>query len=53
MLGQWDQAISNFETVLKIDKGYGKAKDGLQWARDNLKAAKQGKNAKAKSPSWG
>jgi Protein of unknown function (DUF1566)/Tetratricopeptide repeat len=52
MLGQWDQAISNLESALKIDKGYGDAKDSLQWARDNQKAAKHDKTAKDKSPIW-
>ena len=52
MLGRWDEAISNFESALKIDKGYGNAKYGLQWATDNQKAAKQGKIAKDKSPLW-
>ena len=52
MLGQWNQAISNFEFALKIDKGHGNAKDGLQWAKDNQNAAKQGKIAKDKQPLW-
>jgi hypothetical protein len=51
-LGQWDQAISNLESALKIDKGYGDAKDSLQWAKDNQKAAKHGKPAKDKPPLW-
>jgi hypothetical protein len=52
MLGQWDQAISNLESALKIDKGYGDAKSSLQWARDSQKAAKHDKTAKAKPPIW-
>jgi tetratricopeptide (TPR) repeat protein len=52
MLGQWDEAISNFETALKIDKNDGDAKDSLQWAKDSQKAVKQGKIAKAKPPIW-
>jgi hypothetical protein len=51
-LGQWDQAISNLESALKIDKGYGDAKDSLQWAKGNQKAAKHGKIAKDKPPLW-
>jgi Protein of unknown function (DUF1566) len=51
-LGQWDQAVSNLESALKIDKGYGDAKDSLQWAKDNQKAAKHGKTAKDKPPLW-
>jgi tetratricopeptide (TPR) repeat protein len=52
MVGQWDQAISNLESALKIDKGFGDAKDSLQWAKDSQKAAKHGKTAKDKSPIW-
>jgi tetratricopeptide (TPR) repeat protein len=52
MLGQWDEAISNLEAALKIDKNYGDAKDSLQWAKDSQKAAKHDKTAKDKSPLW-
>jgi tetratricopeptide (TPR) repeat protein len=52
MLGQWDQAISNLDSALKIDKGDGDAKDSLQWAKDNQKAAKHDKTAKDKPPIW-
>ena len=52
MLGQWDEAISNLEAALKIDKNYAEAKDSLQWAKDSQKAVKQGKTTKAKSPTW-
>ena len=52
MLGQWEQAISNLESALKIDKNYGDAKDSLKWARDCQKAAKNGKSAKDKPPVW-
>jgi hypothetical protein len=51
-LGQWDQAISNLESALKIDKNYDDAKTALKWAKDNQKAAKQGKATKDKPPSW-
>jgi hypothetical protein len=51
-LGQWDQAISNLESALKIDKDYGDAKTALQWAKDGLKAAKKGKQPKEPSPKW-
>jgi hypothetical protein len=50
--GQWDQAISNLESALKIDKGYDDAKDSLQWAKDSQKAAKHGKTTKDKPPVW-
>ena len=52
MLGQWDRAIANLEFALKIDKGYGDAKDSLQWAKANQKAAKHGKTDKDKPPVW-
>jgi hypothetical protein len=52
MLGQWDQAVANLESALKIDKNYRDAKDSLQWAKDSQKAVKKGKIAKAKSPNW-
>ena len=52
MLGQWDQAIASLEAALKIDKGYGDAKDSLQWVKDNQKAVKHGKTAKDKPPLW-
>ena len=52
MLGQWDQAVTNLEAALKIDKGYDDARHGLQWAKDNQKAAKHGKTAKDKPPVW-
>ena len=52
MSGQWDQAIASLGAALKIDKGYGDAKDSLQWARDCQKAAKHGKSAKDKLPLW-
>lgn len=51
-LGQWDLAITNFETALKIDKNYGQAKDSLKWAKEGQKAAKNGKSPKAQSPQW-
>jgi len=51
-LGQWDLAITNLEAALKIDKGYGDAKDALKWAKDSQKAAKTGGRIKAQSPEW-
>jgi tetratricopeptide (TPR) repeat protein len=51
-LGQWDQAISNLESAIKIDKGHSDAKDSLQWAKDSQKAAKHDKTAKDKPPLW-
>jgi tetratricopeptide (TPR) repeat protein len=51
-LGQWDQAVSNLESALKIDKNYGDAESALKWAKDGLKAAKKGKQPKEPSPKW-
>jgi Protein of unknown function (DUF1566) len=51
-LGQWDQAISNLQSALKIDKNYGDAETALKWAKDGLKAAKKGKQPKEPSPKW-
>jgi hypothetical protein len=48
-LGQWDQAISNLDSALKIDKNYDAAKIALKWVKDNQKSAKQGKATK---PLW-
>jgi tetratricopeptide (TPR) repeat protein len=52
MLGQWDLAVTNLETALKIDKDYGDAKSALKWAEGGQKAAKEGKSPKAQSPQW-
>jgi hypothetical protein len=51
-LGQWDQAISNLQSALKIDKDYRDAETALKWAKDGLKAAKKGKQPKEPSPAW-
>ena len=51
-LGQWDQAISNLQSALEIDKNYGDAETALKWAKDGLKAAKKGKQPKEPSPKW-
>jgi tetratricopeptide (TPR) repeat protein len=50
--GQWDLAITNLETALKIDKDYGDAKDALKWATESQKAAKSGGRIKALDPQW-
>jgi hypothetical protein len=52
MLDQWDQAVSNLQSALKIDKDYRDAETALQWAKDGLKAAKKGKQPKEPSPTW-
>jgi tetratricopeptide (TPR) repeat protein len=52
MLGQWDQAVSNLKSALKIDKKYKDAKTALKWAKDCQKAAKNGKSSKDKPPVW-
>jgi len=51
-LGQWDQAISNLESALAIDKNYRDAENALKWAKDGQKAAKKGKQPKEPSPKW-
>jgi tetratricopeptide (TPR) repeat protein len=51
-LGQWDQAVSNLQSALKIDKDYRDAETALKWAKDNQKATKHGKTAKDKPPLW-
>ena len=51
-LGQWDLAITNLETALKIDKDFDDAKDSLKWAKEGQKAAKSGGILKAQSPQW-
>jgi tetratricopeptide (TPR) repeat protein len=51
-LGQWDQAISNLQSALEIDKNYRDAETALKWAKDGLKAAKKGKQSKEPSPKW-
>jgi hypothetical protein len=52
MLGQWDLAITNLETALKLDKNYRDAEDSLKWAQEGQKAAKRGKSPKTQSPPW-
>jgi tetratricopeptide (TPR) repeat protein len=52
MLGQWDLAISSLESALKIDKGYGNAKNSLQWAKASKEAAKKGEKPKIKGKEW-
>ncbi len=51
-LGQWDQALSNLQSALAIDKNYRDAETALKWAKDGLKAAKKGKQPKEPSPKW-
>lgn len=52
MLSQWDLAVTNLETALKIDKKYDDAKNSLKWAKEGQQAAKKNKSPKAKSPQW-
>jgi tetratricopeptide (TPR) repeat protein len=52
MLGQWDQAISNLQSALEIDKNYRDAETAMKWAKDGLKGAKKGKQPKEPSPKW-
>ena len=51
-LGQWDQAVSNLQSALAIDKNYRDAETALKWAKDGLQAAKKGKQPKEPSPKW-
>jgi hypothetical protein len=51
-LGQWDQAIANLQSALKVDQYYGDAVTALKWAKDGQKAAKKGKLPKELPPTW-
>jgi tetratricopeptide (TPR) repeat protein len=51
-MGQWDLAIKNLETSLKIDKNDSDAKDALKWAKEGQKAANSGGSLKAPTPVW-
>jgi hypothetical protein len=51
-LGQWDQAIANLQSALKVDQYYGDAVTALEWAKDGQKAAKKGKLPKEPNPTW-
>jgi tetratricopeptide (TPR) repeat protein len=52
MLGQWDQAIANLQTAVKIDKNYNNGNAALKWAEEGQKAAKKGESPKDKAPVW-
>jgi hypothetical protein len=52
MLGQWDQAVANLQSSVKIDKNYNNGKAALKWAEDGQKAAKNGQSPKDKPPVW-
>ncbi len=52
MLGQWDQAVANLQTAVKIDKNYNGGKAALKWAQEGQKAAKKGAGPKEKAPVW-
>jgi hypothetical protein len=51
-LGQWDQAIVNLQSALKVDQYYGDAVTAMKWAKDGQKAAKKGKLPQEPSPTW-
>jgi hypothetical protein len=51
-LGQWDQAITNLQSALAIDKKFTDAQSALKWAKDGQKAAKKGKLPKEPTPKW-
>jgi hypothetical protein len=52
MQNQWEAAISNLKSALKIDKNYDAAKDALDWAQKSQKNQPKGKKVKAKPPEW-
>jgi tetratricopeptide (TPR) repeat protein len=52
MLGQWDQAVTNLQTAVKIDKYYNNPKAALKWALQGQKAARTGGSPKDKPPVW-
>jgi hypothetical protein len=52
MLGQWDQAVANLQTAVKIDKNYNNGNAALKWAQEGQKAAKKGESPKDKAPVW-
>jgi tetratricopeptide (TPR) repeat protein len=52
MLGQWDQAIANLQTAVKIDKNYNNGSAALKWAQEGQKAAKKGESPKDTAPVW-
>lgn len=51
-IGQWDLAIANLNTALKIDKDDKDAKKALKWAKEGQKAAKSGNPPKLQAPIW-
>jgi hypothetical protein len=51
-LGQWDQAITNLQSALVIDKDFAAAETALKWAKAGQKAAKKGKLPKEPTPKW-
>jgi tetratricopeptide (TPR) repeat protein len=52
MLGQWDQAVANLQSAVKIDKNYNDGRAALKWAQEGQKAAKKGESPKDKPPVW-
>lgn len=53
MLGQWDQAITNLNAAIKIDKSTaGDANGALEWAKASKKAAKKGQKPTIKGKPW-
>jgi tetratricopeptide (TPR) repeat protein len=52
LLGQWDQAVTNLESAVKIDKNFNHGKDALKWAREGQKVAKKGESPKGNAPVW-
>jgi tetratricopeptide (TPR) repeat protein len=51
-LGQWDQAIANLQSALKVYEYNGDAVTAMKWAKDGQKAAKKGKLPKEPTPTW-
>jgi len=51
MLGQWDLAIANLNSAVKLGKN-DETKAALQWAKASQKAAKKGEKPKIKGKEW-
>jgi hypothetical protein len=51
-LGKWDQALTNLQSALNLDKNYADAKSALKWAKDGQKVARKNKQPKEKDPEW-
>ena len=52
MLSQWDLAVTNLQSAVRIDKKYNNGKAALKWAQQGQKAAKKGETPKDEPPAW-